>query len=361
MEINYFQGEAQKIMKYDGKALQSQEPERDFSPTLGYVKLLILAVIGVFAIIYILVANFSKIGSEKSQQVSILKYNDLTYNVSDSVGGITSLFPLHMFSTLNKQEVVDRMECIVSENTTMCNKYKERQCQVYGLKDSKYDTCMLIQYEKAGMSLRSFCDNHYNISNGLWSKAEYTSNSFYVAKYECLKNAGIKRGVDYCKDQNFIDSSKTQKDLYECYADYKVSNQTYAFEKCNYEFPRLSTDKAVRINFMKCMKVMKIEKIEANVQCQYDYFWQFDSKYIKKCETILKGEAGLTVDPLEGDFEDEESAFNQEDTSLDEFGDEFGGRRRLNGLQRSLQEAWVCKAQTCEDDPNNQQCYDQGI
>jgi hypothetical protein len=90
-------------MKYDEKALKSQEPEKDFSPTLGYVKLLLMAVIGVLAIIYVLVANFSKIGTEKSQQVSILKYNDLTYNVANDVGGIASLFPLHMFTTFNKQ------------------------------------------------------------------------------------------------------------------------------------------------------------------------------------------------------------------------------------------------------------------
>jgi hypothetical protein len=67
MQINYFQGQAQKIMKYDGKALEAQEPERDFSPTFGYIKLAVLAVIGVLAIIYVLVANFSKIGTEKSQ------------------------------------------------------------------------------------------------------------------------------------------------------------------------------------------------------------------------------------------------------------------------------------------------------
>ena len=261
-EINYFQGQAQKIMKYDAGALQAQEPERDFSPTLGYVKLLLLAIIGVLAIIYILVANFSKIGSEKSQQVSILKYNDLTYNVSDSVGGITNLFPLHMFTTLNKQEVVDRMECIVSENVDMCNKYKERQCEVYGLKDQKYDTCMLIQYEKAGMDLRSFCNNHYNTSNGLWTRTEYTSNAFYVAKHECLMTAGIKRGVEYCIDQNVLNPALTKKDLYHCYGDYKVSNQTYAFDKCDYLYPKNSTTQSVRTNFMTCMKNMTV-KVEA--------------------------------------------------------------------------------------------------
>jgi len=264
LEINHFQGQAQKMMKYDEDALEDLEPERDFSPTLGYVKLLLLATIGVLAIIYILVANFSKIGSEKSQQVSTLKYNDLTYNVSDSMGGITNLLPLHMFTTLNKQEVVDRMECLVSENVQMCNKYKERQCEVYGLKDQKYDTCMLIQFERAGMDLRSFCNNHYNTSNGLWTRTEYTSNAFYVAKHECLMNAGIKRGVEYCDDQNVINPDLTKKDLYECYSDYKVSNQTYALDKCDYLYPKTSTDEIVRTNFVSCMKYMDV-KIETKL------------------------------------------------------------------------------------------------
>jgi hypothetical protein len=73
-----------------------------------------MAIIGFFAIVYVLVANFSKIGTEKSQTVSILKYNDLTYYVGDDVSGIASLFPLHMFSTFNKQQVIDRMECLVN-------------------------------------------------------------------------------------------------------------------------------------------------------------------------------------------------------------------------------------------------------
>jgi hypothetical protein len=49
--------------------------------------MVIMLVIGVLAVIYILVANFNKIGTEKSQTVSILKYNDLTYDVNDETAG----------------------------------------------------------------------------------------------------------------------------------------------------------------------------------------------------------------------------------------------------------------------------------
>ena len=97
---------------------------------------------------------------------------------------------------------------------------------------------MLIQYEEAGMDLRSFCNGHYNKSNGIWTKQEYSSNAFFTSKHECLMNAGIKRGVEYCQDQNELNPSYTQKDLYKCYADYGVSNKTYAADKCNYEYPR---------------------------------------------------------------------------------------------------------------------------
>lgn len=53
-------------------------------------------------------------------------------------------------------------------------------------------------------------------------------------------NAGIKRGVEYCKDQNVLNPALTEKDLYKCYTDYKVSNKTFAADKCNYEFPKQS-------------------------------------------------------------------------------------------------------------------------
>jgi hypothetical protein len=141
----------------------------------------------------------------------------------------------------------------------MCNKFEERSCEIYGIKDQKYDTCMLLQYERAGMDLRAFCTKHYNTSNGIWTKAEYTSSSFYVAKHDCLMNAGVKRGKEYCEDQMIINLALTRKDLYQCYADYKVSNATYAEEKCNYTYPKESPDQSVRKQYMDCVKGMKVK------------------------------------------------------------------------------------------------------
>jgi len=50
-------------MKYDDQALEKQEPERDFSPLFKNLKLLFIAIGAIIAIIYILAANFSKIGT----------------------------------------------------------------------------------------------------------------------------------------------------------------------------------------------------------------------------------------------------------------------------------------------------------
>lgn len=181
--------------------------------------MVLLAIIGLFAVIYILVANFKKIGSEKSQQVSVLKYNDLTYYVGEEVGGIQNLLPLHFLTTFNKNEVLDRMGCLVNNNKTLCDKYEERKCEVHGIKRKEYDTCMLIQYEKAGMDLKTFCNNHYNTSNGIWTSQETTSKSFYVAKHDCLLNAGVKRGKEWCDDENVINPKYNLTNLYKCYAD----------------------------------------------------------------------------------------------------------------------------------------------
>jgi hypothetical protein len=110
------------------------------------------------------------------------------------------------------------MGCLVSNNTDLCNKYQERKCEVHGLKEQEYDFCMLVQYERAGMNLRAFCNKKYNLTNKLWSKAEIASPLFYIQKHECLLNAGVKRGKEYCDDQNVLLTVNTKLDLYKCYA-----------------------------------------------------------------------------------------------------------------------------------------------
>jgi hypothetical protein len=224
------------------------------------------------AFIYVIVSMFSRIGDIKSQQVSINKYNDLSYYIGDDVGGIQSLFPLHFFTLFNKNEVLDRMGCLVSNTTALCNKFEERKCEVWGLTQPEYDTCMLVQYEKAGMDLKSFCKNHYDPKNGLWTKKETTSSSFYVAKHTCLLNAGVKRGKEYCDDQNIVNTQYTSKELYKCYKDTKVLNSTYADEKCNLASPKISPDATVREAYKTCMAAMKVP-VSANDLCLIDNYW----------------------------------------------------------------------------------------
>jgi hypothetical protein len=92
-------------------------------------------------VIYTLSTNLSKIGTEKSQEVSILKHIELQYNITG--GGLYKLIPLHFFTTFNRNEVIMRMECLVNQRTDACNLYEERKCEVNGLKNPEYDDCML--------------------------------------------------------------------------------------------------------------------------------------------------------------------------------------------------------------------------
>ena len=62
-----FKKQANSIMKYDETALKDQEPEREFSPMMKAGKLIIILAIAVLVVIYIVVANYKKIGTEKSQ------------------------------------------------------------------------------------------------------------------------------------------------------------------------------------------------------------------------------------------------------------------------------------------------------
>jgi hypothetical protein len=101
-----------------------------------------------------------------------------------------------------------------------------------------------------------------------------------------------------------LNPALTDKDLYKCYADYKVSNVTYAAAKCNYEYPKDSTDLAIRTNYMVCMKNMTVP-VDIKQQCVYDYFWQFDTKFVKTCEALLiKMYAGTITDEKIGEMND---------------------------------------------------------
>ena len=77
-------------------------------------------------VIYTLMTNLSKIGTEKSQEVTILKHTELMYDITGA--SLYKLLPLHFFTSFNKNEVIRRMECLVNEKKDACNAYEMRKC-----------------------------------------------------------------------------------------------------------------------------------------------------------------------------------------------------------------------------------------
>lgn len=107
-----------------------------------------------------------------------MKHTELMYDITGA--SLYKLLPLHFFTSFNKNEVIERMECLVNNKTDACSAYEMRKCEVFGLKNPEYDVCMLDQYAKAGFEMYDFCNIHYNeSSNRVWTKAEQKSN-FYL-------------------------------------------------------------------------------------------------------------------------------------------------------------------------------------
>jgi hypothetical protein len=96
------------------------EPEKRFSNLTGQIKMLLISVIAIFGIVYILVANFKKLGEQKGQQVSVNKLSSLNYMIDEESGGMMTLFPLHFFGFFNKNDVIDRMSCLYYNDTELC-------------------------------------------------------------------------------------------------------------------------------------------------------------------------------------------------------------------------------------------------
>ena len=77
------------------------------------------------------------------------------------------------------------------------------------MKSTRYDICMLAEYERAEKNMQNFCKLHYNENNTLCTDQEKKANSFYIAKDQCLTSAGAKRGKEYCQEQQKINPTNT--------------------------------------------------------------------------------------------------------------------------------------------------------
>ena len=106
-------------MKSD--SLEKFEPQREET---NWTKILINFLLGctvMAAVVYIFLTNYNKIGTLKQQQVTLEMEQELSYEMS------SKLLPIHLFSTMNREQIVTRMMCTEDLNLDACIIY----CETY--------------------------------------------------------------------------------------------------------------------------------------------------------------------------------------------------------------------------------------
>ena len=116
--------------------------------------------------------------------------------------------PVHWFLEINKEDVVDRMECLLNENDTLCEHYDEMKCAVFDKKSYRYESCMLRAYRKFNYEQKKHCIKHYQ-NSGLYLPSEKATLDYVESFHSCLQHAGIPKGKKYCDKKLGLDPSKT--------------------------------------------------------------------------------------------------------------------------------------------------------
>ena len=108
-----------------------------------------------------------------------MKFNELSYYIGEEVGGIVSIFPLHFFATFNKNEILNRMKCLVNRDQEVCIKERMKTCKTFNdMKSLDYDKCVLKIYQLNDFDLRTHCDDHYNRLSQVWTEEEMATLEF---------------------------------------------------------------------------------------------------------------------------------------------------------------------------------------
>lgn len=103
-------------------------------------------------VLQILIGSLKKYGTEKIQVVSTKMNNEFFYDMEDYP--LKKLFPLHWFLEINREDVVDRMECVLKNKPEFCQIYDEKKCTVYDIKSELYQDCMLRTQRKFGKDMK---------------------------------------------------------------------------------------------------------------------------------------------------------------------------------------------------------------
>jgi len=60
-------------------------------------------------------------------------HNDYFYDMNEYP--LRKLLPLHWFIEINREEVVQRIECVVSDISEKCYQFDEKKCTIYDVYD----------------------------------------------------------------------------------------------------------------------------------------------------------------------------------------------------------------------------------
>lgn len=102
------------LFTYEEGGLEKLEPEKKHSSWGTRLKMILKLVVYVVIFIKIVLESFKKLGDEKIQVLSTEMHNEYFYQMADYP--LKKLMPLHWFVEMNREDVVDRMECTINQN-----------------------------------------------------------------------------------------------------------------------------------------------------------------------------------------------------------------------------------------------------
>ena len=104
-------------MDTDTQRLDKFEPELKRPIYKKYMKKILMFVTAMMLALYIILSNTKYIGTMKSQSLSSAKTTNFTFPMSHN------LLPVHQFTVFDKQDILNRMECLINNRYEPCMEY----------------------------------------------------------------------------------------------------------------------------------------------------------------------------------------------------------------------------------------------
>ena len=106
------------MFSFNEEELEREEPESSSKNYVKYLKKLMTVLVIFYLFTEIVLENFNKIGTKKIQTVGTDMKTFYSFDLEEVE--IYKLLPFHWFVEINKQSVVDRMECLINKDSQRC-------------------------------------------------------------------------------------------------------------------------------------------------------------------------------------------------------------------------------------------------